>query len=254
MPTIGFPLLLIPIAIYNIIVFLMRGVAFTAPVVTLRLLSGADWTISIGDILVALGIVLILFEFTRASRPGAKYVMDHLLSLVVFAGAAAEFLWLAPFGTSTFFLLVVLAAIDCVGGLTFAMRHRKARRAARHQPLVPDDEPQADAELPRREPTITVAPPETREPAPVPDSYMEVVTPAVDSAPEPLPPKTETAQVAPADLIPDPEPPPQKPVRAVTDWSVADLIRDAEDNPRAPARPAAEGASAPWPSVVPLKD
>jgi hypothetical protein len=253
MPTIGFPLLLIPIAIYNIIVFLMRGVAFTAPVVTLRLLSGADWTISIGDILVALGVVLILFEFTRASRPGAKYVMDHLLSLVVFAGAAAEFLWLAPFGTSTFFLLVVLAAIDCVGGLTFAMRHRKARRAARHQPLVPDDEPQAAAELPRCEPTIAVP---AAEPTPVPDSYMEVVTPAVDSAPEPSPQKTEAAKTAPADLIPDPEPAlsPQKPARAVTDWSVADLIRDAEDNPGAPAKPAAEGASAPWPSVVPLKD
>ena len=38
---IGFPLLLIPLAIYNIIVFLMRDVSFAAPLFTLPLMSGA---------------------------------------------------------------------------------------------------------------------------------------------------------------------------------------------------------------------
>ena len=38
---IGFPLLLIPFAIYNIFVFLMPGVAFTTPIMDLPLISGA---------------------------------------------------------------------------------------------------------------------------------------------------------------------------------------------------------------------
>ena len=41
-PMVGFPLLLIPLAIYNIIVFLMPGVSFTDPLVKLTLMSGQN--------------------------------------------------------------------------------------------------------------------------------------------------------------------------------------------------------------------
>ena len=37
-----FPLLLIPLAICNIIVFLMPGLSFSAPLITLTLMSGAS--------------------------------------------------------------------------------------------------------------------------------------------------------------------------------------------------------------------
>src|SRR5207253_6041739 len=43
MSMIGFPLLLIPLAICNIIVFLMPGVAFATPLFTLILMSGVAW-------------------------------------------------------------------------------------------------------------------------------------------------------------------------------------------------------------------
>ena len=52
---IGFPLLLIPFAIYNIFVFLMPGVAFTTPVTDVRLMSGATWAPTFGDALLVLG-------------------------------------------------------------------------------------------------------------------------------------------------------------------------------------------------------
>ena len=39
MSMVGFPLLLIPLAIYNIIVFLMPGVSLSEPVVKLTLMS-----------------------------------------------------------------------------------------------------------------------------------------------------------------------------------------------------------------------
>ena len=70
MSMIGFPLLLIPLAIYNIFVFLMPGVAFTSPIVTVTLMSGVQWTLTFGDALIALAIVLLLFEVIKASRPG----------------------------------------------------------------------------------------------------------------------------------------------------------------------------------------
>jgi len=60
MSMVGFPLLLIPLAIYNIIVFLMPGVSLTEPVVKLTLVSGAEWPITLSDMLLTLGVLLLL--------------------------------------------------------------------------------------------------------------------------------------------------------------------------------------------------
>jgi hypothetical protein len=195
MPSIGFPLLLIPIAIYNIVVFLMPGAAFTAPLFTLPLLSGVGWAVSFNDVLLALGIILLLFEFARASRPGAKYAMDHILSLLVLGGAGAEFLWLAPFGTSAFFMLVLLACVDFLGGLTLGLRHRRARRAmlrAAGSEAVPAPvAAPAPVAPPAPKPARTEPPPLVTEPSlsaskqpPSSHPQMEVITPEVDSPPQ----------------------------------------------------------------------
>src|SRR4051812_2250208 len=126
MSMIGFPLLLIPLAICNIIVFLMPGVSFVTPLFTLALMSGAAWPVTLSDVLIALGILLLLFEVIKGARPGSKYFMDHLLSLVVFAGAAAEFVMLPQFGTSTYFLLTMLALVDFLSGIALRARRRLA--------------------------------------------------------------------------------------------------------------------------------
>ena len=128
MSMVGFPLLLIPLAIYNIIVFLMPGVSLGEPLFTLTLMSGAEWPVTLSDMLFALGILLLLFEVIKGARPGAKYLTDHLLSLMVFGGAAAEFVLLPQFGTSTYFLLTLLALVDFLSGI--ALRARRAAPAA----------------------------------------------------------------------------------------------------------------------------
>ena len=128
MSMVGFPLLLIPLAIYNIIVFLMPGVSFAEPLVTLTLMSGAEWPVTLSDMLLALGIVLLLLEVIKGARPGAKYLTDHLLSLIVFGAAAAEFLLWPRFGTSTYFLLTLLALVDFLSGM--ALRARRGAQVA----------------------------------------------------------------------------------------------------------------------------
>src|SRR5947208_14883625 len=111
MSMVGFPLLLIPLAIYNIIALLMRDVTFVEPLLTLTLMSGVEWAVTLSDVLLALGLLLLLLEIIRGARPGAKFLTDHLLSLIVFGAAAAEFLLLPRFGTSTYFLLTLLALL-----------------------------------------------------------------------------------------------------------------------------------------------
>jgi hypothetical protein len=128
MSMVGFPLLLIPIAIYNIIAFLMPGVSFTDTLVRTRLISGAEWTVSFGDCLVALGVLMLLLELVKGARPGAKYLTDHILSLIVFGAAAGEFLMWSKFANSTYFLLTLLALADFLSGITLRT-HRSAAAA-----------------------------------------------------------------------------------------------------------------------------
>jgi hypothetical protein len=158
---VGFPLLLIPLAIYNIIVFLMPGVSFTDPLVKLTLMSGAEWTVTLSDMLLTLGILLLLAEVIKGARPGAKYLTDHLLSLLVFGAAAAEFVLWPKFGTSTYFLLALLALVDFLSGV--ALRARRGTPAAvakrgTSAPAEPAPEPQFDpAPAPSVPPAASVA-------------------------------------------------------------------------------------------------
>ena len=161
MSMVGFPLLLIPLAIYNIIVFLMPGVTLAEPVLTLTLMSGAEWPLTLSDILLALAVLLLLLEVVKGARPGAKYLTDHLLSLIVFGGAAAEFLLWPRFASSTYFLLAMLALVDFLSGI--ALRARRgmvtsaaavSRRGARTPAAAP--EPEFD---PAPEPSVPAAAP-----------------------------------------------------------------------------------------------
>jgi hypothetical protein len=170
MSVIGFPLLLIPLAICNIIVFLMPGVLLTYPVLTLTLMSGVPWPVTLGDTLLALGIVLLLFEIIKGVRPGGKYLTDHLLSLVVFGGAAAEFVMLPQFGSSTYFMLTVLALVDLLSG--FVLRARRPARAVAG-PLQGVAE--AEACEPRFDPAPASMAPSVSSPADAPAVVAEPV-------------------------------------------------------------------------------
>jgi hypothetical protein len=207
---VGFPLLLIPLAIYNIIVFLMPGVSFTDPLVKLTLVSGAELPVTLSDVLLTLGILLLLAEVIKGARPGAKYLTDHMLSLIVFGAAAAEFVLWPKFGTSTYFLLTALALVDFLSGLALRTRRRAVAVAAAPAPAPKAAEPPPKAaekiEAPV-EPKLDPAPAAALAPAApsvppavsVAESVLKdlaepkPVQPAV--APEAAPPKTPSPEV-----------------------------------------------------------
>ena len=122
----GFPLLLIPFAIYNIVAFLMPGVSWTAALTSVHMMSGADWTMSAGDMLIALAILMLFGEVMKSTRIGIRTVVDHALSLILFLGMLVEFLLVKQAATGTFFLLLVISFIDVLGG--FAVTLRSAQR------------------------------------------------------------------------------------------------------------------------------
>ncbi len=158
MSMFGFPLLLIPLAVVNIIAFLMPGVSLSAPMYTVPLTSGVGWTITFSDALLAFGMLLLFFEAAKTVRPNGKYLTDHLLSFLVFGGATAEFVMLPQFGNSTFFLLTVLAFVDFVSGITLHVRLRRLLGVRTRAAVAPQ----------RPEPAISPAPAPAPAPAPVP--------------------------------------------------------------------------------------
>jgi hypothetical protein len=171
---VGFPLLLIPLAVYNIIVFLMPGVSMTEPLFRLTLVSGAEWAVTLSDMLLALGVVLLLLEVVKGARPGAKYIMDHLLSLVVFGGAAAEFVLWPKFGNSTFFLLALLSLADFLSGISL-----RVRRSVQYA-LVPVSSPREKkkrGQAPAEDQRIEPAPAAPAPPAPSGESSPQVSSP-----------------------------------------------------------------------------
>jgi hypothetical protein len=123
---LGFPLLLVPFAIYNIIAFLMPGVSWTSALSSVQMMSGADWTMSAGDMLIVLAIVLLFGELMKSTRIGVRSVVDHGLSLILFLAMLVEFILVKQAGTSTFFLLLVISFVDVLGG--FAVTLRSAQR------------------------------------------------------------------------------------------------------------------------------
>lgn len=218
MSMIGFPLLLIPLAIYNIFVFLMPGVAFTSQVASVTLMSRVQWSATFGDALLALAMVLLLFEIVKASRPGARFLTDHLLSLLVFVAAAAEFTLLAPFGTSTFFLLTVLTAVEFFAGVVIGLRNRpRAVASAVAEPLRREpalstpkqDEPKPaefkrpDTEVVKPEPSLTAA------------VSFDVAAESQKQAPTPAVMQATDVVSAATD-------------RKIADWNVSDLVSDHE--------------------------
>jgi hypothetical protein len=133
---LGFPLLLVPFAIYNIIAFLMPGLSWTGALTTVHMVSGSEWSMSIGDMLIGFAIVVLFGEMMKATRIGIRTVVDHGLSLLLFLVMLVEFILVKQAATATFFLLLIIGIVDVMGG--FAITLRSAQRDLTVEGTVPN--------------------------------------------------------------------------------------------------------------------
>jgi hypothetical protein len=118
---LSIPLLVIVVAAYNILALTGLG-ALTTTLLSVPLLSGVTWTLSLQEALVALGLVLLYLEIFKATRATAQSIVDHLLSMMLFIIALIEFLALRPFGTTTFFLIMLMCLVDVIAGFTVGIQ------------------------------------------------------------------------------------------------------------------------------------
>jgi hypothetical protein len=119
---IAIPLFVVPLIVYN--VMMLTGEMASSLAVELfafTLISGAVWSFSVHDAFMVAGVLILYFEIFKSTRTGAASVLDHTLSTLVFVVFLIEFLTVAACGTSTFFVLGLMALLDVISGFTVSI-------------------------------------------------------------------------------------------------------------------------------------
>ena len=114
---LSIPLLILAVGLYNVVA-LATGLSIDAPMASLPLPSGIVLSLSFGDLLVVLGLLLLFVEIFKATRTGTASIIDHLLSVGLFVFCLIELILFPAFGTTTFLFLTLMTLIDVVAGFT----------------------------------------------------------------------------------------------------------------------------------------
>lgn len=120
------PLMIVPFIAYNLVALGLVNANTADPwqsvVMTLAMVSGATWTMSMGDLMIALGLFLLFFEIIKATRVGSDTIIDHLLSTFVFVAFLVEFLLVESAAHSVFFILMAITFVDVIAGFSVSIR------------------------------------------------------------------------------------------------------------------------------------
>jgi hypothetical protein len=123
---VAFPLMIVPLVLYNLAMVGLMGsggvTSLSDVIVAQPMLSGAVWSLQLGDLLIVVALVMLFFEILKATRNGTGSLLNHMLSMVVFIVYIVEFLLVRDAATQIFFILMVIAFIDVIGGFTISIR------------------------------------------------------------------------------------------------------------------------------------
>jgi hypothetical protein len=128
-----FPLLVIPVAIYNIMAFagggdpvaiegserVLAGLTdeLNASIMSVPMISGVTWTLTNGAVLLMLGLLFLFLEILKSTSTGTATIMNHAVSMILFIVCLIEFLLIADFATSIFFILTIMTLLDVLAGV-----------------------------------------------------------------------------------------------------------------------------------------
>jgi hypothetical protein len=124
-----FPLLLIPVVIYNLFAlgggvighYDIQDLLSLNHSVSIKMFSGDYWKFSFGDLLLLGSLVLLFLEIIKATRTSTNEIINHGLSMLTFVVALIEFITLKGFATSPFFFLMMFTLFDVVAGYTISI-------------------------------------------------------------------------------------------------------------------------------------
>ena len=118
------PLLIIPFLLFNLGLAGLFGSAdpFSVSLFSATMISGGVWTMSVGDSLIVLALVLLFVEMMKSTRTSNASIADHLLSTFVFVAYLVEFLLVSGAAQPVFFILLVISLVDVLAGFSVSIR------------------------------------------------------------------------------------------------------------------------------------
>jgi hypothetical protein len=120
------PLMIVPFIAYNLVIMGFVGAGNGDPwavtVLSLPMLSGVEWRMDLGDLLIIFSLLLLFFEILKATRINANTIVDHLLSTFVFIAFLVEFLLVRSAAHSVFFILMAITFVDVIAGFSVSIR------------------------------------------------------------------------------------------------------------------------------------
>src|SRR5262249_21131380 len=85
------------------------------------LVSDRQMPVAIGDLIVAIGMLLLYVEVVKAVRHGGTSSMDHVLAFILFAAMAGELVVVARATAATLLLLAVLGCVTVLNRLSIRL-------------------------------------------------------------------------------------------------------------------------------------
>jgi len=129
------PLLALPVLLYNLVTLTFAGgfssgeaqARLAADLLVVHMTSGAIWSVSLGDLLQAIGLVTLFVELLKSTSTRQVAIANHALTMVLFIVCLVEFLLFPAFATSAFFLLMLMVLLDVLAGfiVTIAASRRE---------------------------------------------------------------------------------------------------------------------------------
>jgi len=116
------PLTVVPLILFNVLGFAYGGSPWANTVLKVTMASGGDWTMSLGDLMIVVAIVMLFFELLKAAQAAPTTVANHLASTVVFIIYLVEFILAQVAANSVFFILMVICLLDVAAGFTVSIR------------------------------------------------------------------------------------------------------------------------------------
>lgn len=123
------PLLALPVALYNLIALTFAGgfksaeasPRLTQPMFSIAMPGGAPWPVSLGDLVLAVSLVVLFIELLKSTTSRTAAIVNHSLSMVLLIACLVEFLLLPAFATSVFFLLMLMVLLDVLAGFVMTI-------------------------------------------------------------------------------------------------------------------------------------
>jgi len=143
------PWLGVVLIVYDVAVFAFAGLGaegartlLGSEIITIPLMSGARWSLGIGDAIVLLTLVMLFVELMKAARRRGSSLTDQALSTIILIICMIQFLMVEKAATSVFLVITVAAFIDVIAGFFISLRAPR-RATAPAQPQARESAQQA---------------------------------------------------------------------------------------------------------------